>query len=74
MYITPYILVGKYRRFGRHFCLNLLVFNPENEDSVFVFQYFGDSLSNCTDVYYTVFTTSTTVRNLTLVLKSVFCF
>jgi len=30
MYMTSYILVGKYRRFGGYFCLNLLLFNPEN--------------------------------------------
>jgi len=74
MYIAPYILVGKYRRFGRQFCLNLLLFNPENKGSVFVFQYFGDALSNCTDVYYIVFTTSTAVRDLTLLLESVLYF
>ena len=74
MYITPCILVGTYRRFGRHFCLKLLPFNPENEGTAFVFQYFGDSLSNRTAVFYIVFKISTALRNLTVVRKSVFCF
>jgi hypothetical protein len=72
--MTPCILVGKYRRFGRKFCLNLLLFNPENEGSFFAFQYFGNCVPNRTAVYNISFTTSTAVRNLTLVIKSVLCF
>jgi hypothetical protein len=65
MYMTSYILVGKYRRFGGYFCLNPLLFNPENTLL---------TLPNRTALYYIILTTSTAVRNLTLVLKIVLRF
>jgi hypothetical protein len=68
MYMTACIFVGKYRRFGEKFCHNLLLFNPENGGSFFAFQCFGNSLPNATAVYSIVFTTSTAVRKLTLVI------
>jgi hypothetical protein len=49
--MTACIFVGKYRRFGEKFCLNLLHFNPENEGTFFAFQYFGNSVPNATAVY-----------------------